>query len=225
MKWKAILFLALVFLLVFVIYLTTLDRKVYYLNLGDEIATEDGNYGEWIRDYIKSKGKLEKYVSEFSEEDYRTTDLIRDIEDNRKVFSNGSNIALKNALIKADLVTLSIGSNDIYYKITTSSPRESYEYMDQVLVDLEHLLELVREYCKEDIIMINYYNTYQENYNEIFDYMNDKLADLANVYEIQIIDIADIMCDNTMENQQPNREQYEQIYNRMKTIIDQQLFR
>ncbi len=224
MKWKAILFLAIVFSLVFVIYLTTLDRKVYYLNLGDEIALEEGNYGEWIRDYIKSKGKLEKYVSEFSEEDYRTTDFIRDIKDNRKVFSNGNNIALKNALIKADLVTLSIGSNDIYYKITTSSPRESYEYMDQVLVDLEQLLELIREYCKEDIVMINYYNTYQENYNEIFEYMNDKLEDLANVYEIQIVNIRDIMYNNTMENRLPNIEQYEQIYNCMKKIIDRQLF-
>ena len=127
MKWKALIFLALTFLIVFIIYLTTLDRKVYYLNLGDEIAGGDSNYGEWIKDYFKSKGKLEKYVSEFIEEDYRTTDLIHAIEDNRKVYSNGMNITLKNALIKADLVTLSIGSNDIYYKITTSSPRESYE--------------------------------------------------------------------------------------------------
>ncbi len=224
MKWKAVLFLAFVFLMVFVIYLTTLDRKVYYLNLGDEVALTEDNYGQWIRDYLKFKGKLEKYVSEFSEEDYRTTDLIRDIEENRKVFSNKNNIALKNALIKADLVTLSIGSNDIYYKITTASPKESYEYIDQVLVDLENLLELMREYCKEDIIMINYYNVYQEQYNEIFDYMNDKLDDLANVYEIQIVDITDIMYGNTMENRLPSSEQYEQIYNRMKKIIDAQLF-
>ncbi len=224
MKWKAVLFLAFVFLMVFVIYLTTLDRKVYYLNLGDEVALTEDNYGQWIRDYLKFKGKLEKYVSEFSEEDYRTTDLIRDIEENRKVFSNKNNIALKNALIKADLVTLSIGSNDIYYKITTASPKESYEYIDQVLVDLENLLELMREYCKEDIIMINYYNVYQEQYNEIFDYMNDKLDDLANVYEIQIVDITDIMYGNTMENRLPSSEQYEQIYNRMKKIIDEQLF-
>lgn len=224
MKWKAILFLAFVFLLVFVIYLTTLDRKVYYLNLGDEIALSDGNYGEWIRDYIKTKGKLEKYVSEFSEEDYRATDLIRAIEDNRKVFSNGNNITLKNALIKADLVTLSIGSNDIYYKITTASPKECYEYIDQVLVDLEKLMELVREYCKEDIIMINYYNSYQERYDEIFTYINDKLQDLGNVYEIQIVDITDIMNGNTMENRLPSIEEYESIYNRMKDVIDKSLF-
>lgn len=224
MKWKAILFLAFTFLLVFVIYLTTLDRKVYYLNLGDEIAGGDGNYGDWIRDYLKSKGKLEKYVSEFIEEDYRTTDLIRAIEDNRKIYSNGMNIAFKNALIKADLVTLSIGSNDIYYKITTSSPRESYEYIDQVLVDLERLLELMRAYCKEDIIMINYYNTYQEQYREIFDYMNEKLEDLGKVYEIQIVDIRDIMDNNTMENRLPTIEEYQQIYERIQKVIDKNLF-
>lgn len=224
MKWKVILFLALVFLLVFVIYLTTLDRKVYYLNLGDEIALTDGNYGDLIQNYLKSKGKLEKYVSEFSEEDYRTTDLIRAIEDNRKLFSNGNNITLKNALIKADLVTLSIGSNDIYYKITTASPKECYEYIDQVLVDLEKLMELIRQYCKEDIIMINYYNSYQERYNEIFFYINDKLQDLGNVYEIQIVDITDIMKENTMDNRLPSIEEYESIYQRMKNVIEDRMF-
>ena len=225
MKWKAILFLAFVILTVFIIYLTTLDRKVYYLNLGDGISMEDGNYGTLIRDYIKSKNKLEKYVSEFSDDDYRTTDLIRDIEDNRKVFSNNANISLKNALIKADLVTLSIGSNDIYYKITTASPRESYEYMDQVLVDLEKLLEIIREYCKEDIILVNYYNCYQNNYDEIFDYMNDKLADLALIYDMEVVNIRNIMKGNTMENRLPTAKQYEAIYEQMKQVIDERIFR
>lgn len=224
MKWKAILFLAFTFLLVFVIYLTTLDRKVYYLNLGDEIASSDGNYGELIKEYLHSKGKLEKYVSEFASKDYRTTDLIHAIEDNFKVYSNHNNIALKNALIKADLVTLSIGSNDIYYKITTSSPRECYEYMDQVLIDLETLFDLMRQYCKEDIIMINYYNSYQERYNEIFNYMNEKLVDLGKVYEIQIVDIQDIMKGNTLENRLPNIEEYGMIYERLNKVIEKQLF-
>ncbi len=225
MKWKTILFLAFIFLTVFVIYLTTLDRKIYYLNLGDEIALEDSNYGGWIQDYLKSKGKLEKYVSEFSEEDFRTTDLIRAIEDNRKVYSNGTNIALKNALIKADLVTLSIGSNDIYYKITTASPRECYEYMDQILVDLENLFVIMRAYCKEDIVMLNYYNSYQERYDEIFEYMNDKLEDLSKVYQIHIIDIRDIMKENTMENRLPDREEYQSIYERIQNVIDTEIFR
>lgn len=224
MKWKTILVLVFIFLSIFVIYLTTLDRKVYYLNLGDEISIEDNNYGILIHNYLKKKKKLEKYIQEFSETDYRTTDLINDIKENRKVYSNGSNIAIKNALIKADLVTLSIGSNDIYYKITTSSPRESYEYIDQVLVDIENLLELIRQYCKEDIIMINYYNAYQERYREIFDYMNDKLEDLGTLYHIHIIDITDIMNESTMNNRLPNKEEYNLIYKRMKQVIDEHLF-
>ncbi len=224
MKWKTILFLAFVIFIVFVIYLTTLDRKVYYLNIGDEMAIEDGNYGMLIRNYLTSKNKLEKYVTEFSTYDYRTTDFIRDIEDNRKVFSNRQNISLKNALIKADLVTISIGSNDIYYKIMTASPRESYEYMDQVLVDLEKLLELVRKYCKENIIMLNYYNSYEKRYDEIFQYMNDKLINLALIYDIEVIDITDIMKGSTMENKLPNLEQYQAIYEQMKAVIDKRIF-
>ncbi len=220
MKWNKIFFILVITVLVFIIYLTTLDRKIYYLNIGDSITMEDNNYGLLIKDYFQSKNKLEKYVSEFSNSDYRTTDLIRDIQDNRKVFSNHTNISLKNALIKADLVTLSIGTNDIYYKITTSSPRESYEYMDQVLVDLEELFELMREYCKEDIMFISYYNCYDDQYNEIFDYMNHKLNDLALIYDIDVIDITNIMSNNTMENRLPDKKQYQKIYEQMKHQID-----
>lgn len=55
MKWKTILVISFIFLSIFLIYLTTLDRKVYYLNLGDEISIGDNNYGILIKDYLKKK--------------------------------------------------------------------------------------------------------------------------------------------------------------------------
>lgn len=224
MKLKTILILAVIILLIFLIYLTTLDRKVYYLNLGDELALgEEDTYGETIEDYLKSKNKLEKYVDEFSTSDYRTTDLIRDIQDNKKVSINEKTQTIKNALIKADLVTLSIGSNDIYYKITTAPPKECYEYIDQVLVDLENLFELIREYCKEDIYMLNYYNAYQKEYDEIFNYINDKLDDLSKLYHIHIIDVSSILKNKTMDSRLPNLLEYQKISDRMIELIDQTL--
>lgn len=226
MKLKTILILAVIILLIFLIYLTTLDRKVYYLNLGDELALgKEDTYGETIEDYLKSKNKLEKYIFEFSTSDYRTTDLIRDIQDNKKIYINSKTQTIKNALIKADLVTLSIGSNDIYYKITTAPPKECYEYIDQVLVDLEDLFELIREYCKEDIYMLNYYNAYRKEYDEIFDYMNDKLEDLSKLYHIQIIDVSSILKNKTMDSRLPNLLEYQKISDRMIELIDQTLLR
>ena len=69
--------------------------------------------------------------------------------------------SIKNALIKADLVTLSIGMNDFLYKMNLDveefSMEELYDYVDEMSEDTDTLLRLLREYCKEDIMMTNYY--------------------------------------------------------------------
>ena len=73
MKLKSLLVIAVSLLLVFLIYLTTLDKKVYYLALGDSLAVginpyldKDYGYTDYVNDYLEDKGILEKYISEYS---------------------------------------------------------------------------------------------------------------------------------------------------------------
>lgn len=63
---KKILILGIIILSIFIIYLTTIDKKVYFLSLGDEIAlgfTKEGyyelNYNDYIKEYLENKNKLE----------------------------------------------------------------------------------------------------------------------------------------------------------------------
>ena len=113
-----------VLLLIFLIYLSTMDRKVYYLVLGDSLATSEGADGLKVRGYtdivaenLEKKGVLEEYIKKFAEDGMKVPDLIDDIEDNREIEVNGKTIRIKNALVKADLVTLSIGANDILERL------------------------------------------------------------------------------------------------------------
>ena len=108
MKIKTILFLIIMTLLIFLIYLTNKDNEIYYVNID---STNINKYNEIIKNNYQKNKKLEKYINDFSKEDYRTTDLIRDIKDNKKV----NKIAIQNALIKSDILTLNIGINDINY--------------------------------------------------------------------------------------------------------------
>ena len=66
---KKILILGIVVLSIFIIYLTTIDKKVYYLSLGDQISlgmTQEGyyekSYTEYIKEYLERNEKLAKEI-------------------------------------------------------------------------------------------------------------------------------------------------------------------
>lgn len=213
---KKIFVVAFLSLLVFLIYLTTIDKKVYYLSLGDSLAqgvtpynSIDYGYTDYVKDYLTEKKILEKSVFEFAQSNYRITDMIRDIEDNKKVISNGKEVTLKNALIKSDLLTLSIGMSDFLAKFDFGNflgqidSAQTYQYIDEISADLDKLLSLIRMYCKEDIILIGYYNPIpfftkdvSSLADEVFTYAREKQKLLCEKYHVMYVDIYDVFLEN-----------------------------
>lgn len=223
---KKVLILGLVLLSLFLIYLGTMDRKVYYLALGDSLGKgttpyggTDYGYADFVKEYLEKKDLLEIYIKEFAENNYRTTDLKRDIIDNKKVSVNGKEKTLKNALIKADLVTLSIGTNDllgpfsIYQNIQVN---QLYDRIDEVTQDLDELFELMREYCKEDIIITGYFDRYAKpELEDVFAYLNSRVKALCDKYHIIFVDLYDTMRDSDFypnpQDLHPSKEGYQAI--------------
>ena len=207
MKLKTIIVLLCIIFTIFFIYLTTLDRKVYYLSIGDYITTgmdEKFTWNQKIVKELKKKKKFEVYINEFSNMNLRTTDLIYQIKNNEKKMVNGEEKSIKNALIKADLVTLSIGMNDFLYKMNLDveefSMEELYDYVDEMSEDTDTLLRLLREYCKEDIMMTNYYvprNLNSDKANKMIYYANKRLESMAEAYQIEIIDLSTYTVNNS----------------------------
>lgn len=229
MKLKTALVLALTLFIVFVIYLSHIDKKVYYVALGDYQAlglTNEGiityGYTDYLKDSLKKENKLETYIIGYAKDNARITDIIHDIEKNKKIQINDKTQTLKNALIKADLVTLSVGMNDLFYKIgvnpdlQTLNYNEVYYHVDEMMEDLEQLFELLREYCKEDIIMTGFYNPIDisnEKLNEILVYVNTRLEETADMYQISILSINSFFEDRNGQIQSiyPSKEEYQKI--------------
>lgn len=190
MKIKALLVMIISIFLVFLIYLSTIDNKVYYLVLGDYLGKDKENsYSNIIEKQLKKQEKLEIYVNGFQRDDMRIPDVINQIESNEKILIDGKERTIKNSLIKADFVLLSVGSNDLFYKLDNHPPltEDLYDRVDELIDDTEKLFELLKEYCKEDIFFLGYYNPYESDYDELIEYANTKLKKLTRRYEITFI--------------------------------------
>ena len=203
MKLKGLLVGSCAIFFIFLIYLTTLDKKVYYVALGDFLAKGigDNQYSEEIQQNLEKKGKLEKYVEEFMRDDMRTTDYIKMIEENETRQVEGKTQTLKNALIKADLLTLSIGNNDLLYGLGMYNNEDIYtkkeleEKVDGVMKDIEKLFELLREYCKEDIIITGFYHpqNLSEQKRKLYLNANRRLERLTKKYKITYVEVDKIL--------------------------------
>lgn len=192
MKLKSVLIVSFTTLIVFLIYLNSKDTKVYYLSIGDYLVNDNQKgYAQLIKDDLRKKRKLETYISGFSHDESRITDIINQIQTNQTTFVNGKDITIKNALIKADFVLLSAGSNDLFYKLEhePSLNEELYNRVDQIIEDGENLYQLIRKYCKEDIFVTGFYNPYSSDYDELIHYANERLKKVLKDNDMTYVEV------------------------------------
>ena len=195
---KKIILIIFVFVLVFIIYYLNLDKRVYVLSIGDYII-KNNNYADNLGK------KLENNVIYSNDGDYRIIDLINDIKDNKEFSYNRREYTLDNTLIKADIIFISIGMNDLRY----NKNNNNYDYIDEVIKDLDELLKLIRKYSKEKIYIFNYYNL-----GDMTNYVNKRLDNISGKYKINIIDISDI------KSIELNKSDYNNINNRIKNFTN-----
>ena len=175
---KKIISILILFLSCYFIYNLTIDNELFYLSIGDGIAkgiTDDGkvseyNYTDNIKNYLISKNKLKGFNNSFVDKDYRITDLLRIIKYKEEIVVNNDHISINELLKQADIVTISLGMNELYYKILVDN-NNIYNYIDGMLSDMELFLKEVDRYNHKKIILLGYYNITNNN-NDIFNYAN-----------------------------------------------------
>lgn len=173
---KKILFILMLIISIYFIYNRLVDSKIYYVNIGN-----DNQINENIKSSLDKSKKLEKYVN-INASDYRITDLINDIESSKTIGDK----TINNILIKADIITLSLGQNEIDYKINTY-PELIYDYIDQMIYDIDTLFKMIRLYSKEKIYFIKI-DIKNPNYKNEINYLNKRIKEKSKKYNIIFID-------------------------------------
>lgn len=234
-------------LLVFITYnsFSKENKKINYIALGDSIAEGmnsysivDYGYTDYIKDYLEDKELLSFYTKKYAVSGYRTRDLKNDIEDNKVVEQDNKKIYLKEALRESDLVTLTIGANDLIKTIsldnieeTILNVRETKQEIDKILEREKDIIILIKKYAKRQIIVTGYFNpfprliNYKSNIDELVKYYNNHLNDLCDELEVDFVDIFEILDGNIKAfpnpmNIHPNKYGYELIYKEVAKKIE-----
>lgn len=217
MKYKKYIFLALVVIGIFWIYKVNADNKIYYVSLGDSFAAGQNPYGEigygysdYVNKYLKSQDSLKFYSKDFAASGDRIVDLINKIEKNEKVTLQDGNLSIQTAIEKADVITLSIGANDLFehaglndMNYNLEKLEETEKYIPEISKNLEKLVKLIRKYNNKKIIIVGYYNPlaplaskYTRELEPLFMKINEAYENIATKNKCDYIDVYEIFKEN-----------------------------
>lgn len=234
-------------LIVFLTYNSFSDEKgkIKYIALGDSVAygvnsyrAEEYGYPDYLSEYFKKNTGISLYTKEFSKSGYEIEDIVDEIDNNLSLEINDTTIYLKEALRESDVVTITVGANDYLKTLDLSNiadlildVEETKKLADEIITKEKDLLELVKKYAKNKIVVTGYYNplpyfkTRKEEIDEIVKYFNNQLEYLCDDLDIIYVDIFDIFDGNTeyLPNPldiHPNTKGYEQIAKRIIEVLE-----
>ena len=171
-----ILFLFLLCYACYYIYNITEDHRLYVVSIGDNIPSINN---------IKNNNLV--INTDFTNKDYDINELLDIIKYNKEITINDNPLSIHRLLNKADIVIISIGMNDIYYKLNTDS-KEIYTYLNNIIHNYEEILIEISKYTYQKVYILGYYNITNKN-TDIFTYVNYKLKKLTNKYHYTYIDL------------------------------------
>lgn len=244
-RYKLLIGFVITGIILVIIFFATRDKRVYYLSLGDSLAigqtpnnTISNSYGDYVKDYLEDHEVLEFYTKKFSKAGYRSIDLLNDLKENKEITVEKKKISIKHALIKADLVTVSVGISDLFYKLNVGTEfdinqvDDIYVYVDEVIKDIDKLLLELRKSCKEQIMVLGFYNPFTNfspalanEVEPVIEYANGKMHDIVRKYDMTFVDLHNTFLanDNYLSSKfeiHPTKEGYRAISKSIINLID-----
>jgi len=216
---KKIIIVILIVFFTFLIYKTNENNLIDYVSLGDSISTGINSYGnysygynKYVKTYLENNNMLHKYNSYYSKENYTINELTNDIKNNKSIIYDNKTYNLKRELREADLITLSIGTDELV-KILDNKDLTSFDSikpsLDDLIVNMDELLDNLTKISKCKIILIGYYNPYNmynKDIDKIFAYLDDNYKNLTKKYSIDYVDIYKLISQD--KSYLPNQKDY-----------------
>ena len=207
---KIIIGILIIIFLTFIIYKSNANNLIDYMSIGDSFDIGINSYGnntysyrDYLKNYLNNNNLLHKTYFYYSKSNYTIEELLNDITINKEVIYNDRMYNIKKDLREADLITISIGLDELISIIEDNKNDNIYVKVDKMIDNMNILINNVQKISSSNIILIGYYNPYLNSNKELerlFAYINDKYYDIAKKYKITYIDIYKIINKNYLPN-------------------------
>ena len=226
--------LIIILLCIFFITTQTKNDKMSYISLGDGLSKginqnnyKSYGYSDYISNYLKQNNKLKMYTKNFTDEDMRITDLIEKIKDNEYTYINNNKITIQNVIKNANIITISVGINEILYKYNNEvNESYMYSYIEECMNDMKELINLIKKYNNKKIVILGYYNPKDNTKLDKFIInANNELEKISNEEKINFISLYNIFKNNkhliyNSNNYYPNQDGYKLIANEIIKMLN-----
>lgn len=217
-----LLILIILSLSVYFIYQSTKQSSIQILSLGDGLSKGINSYTiteyshlNYYEDYLKSKNIKVKVIDEYSNENLTIHELLELVKNNNY---------LKRDLMESHLLFISVGYNDLLYKLSLeddiSIPKLN-KIIDEINNEYKELLTEIKKYYKNEIIIVGYPKSNRDDY-----YLNLGVRKLNRILNANtFIDTYNLLNDRNKyfsnpNSYYPNRLGYKRIYEEIRTILD-----
>ena len=114
--------------------------------------------------------------------------MINKIKYNDYVVLGNERVYINRVLKEADIITLSIGNNELYYKLSLDNVG-IYEYIENMLSDIDILFKEINRYNHKLVFVTGFYNFFGGN-SDLINYINLKIESMADEEGFIFIDIS-----------------------------------
>lgn len=183
-------------------YIKSNKEDINYTIIGEKEVFSNNiiskNFSDLLYDELSKDKNFGFYSKEFTSNDIRAIDIINNIDSNVQI----DNIYIQNILKRTSILIVNSGNNEINYKLSKvdnneNNDNEIYIYLDEVYNDIENLINKIKNYNDGKIIYLGVYNdTGNKENNKYYEYINKKLNHLMNKYDIEYINLYNILNKN-----------------------------
>ena len=192
MKKKIITIALLGAILSVIIYFFTQNSEITIVSIGDGISSGMTSYGiegysfnDYLKEDYRTKHELKEYI-EYAIPNKTVKELIYEIKENKSIVKKEEQIEIKQAINKADILTIAIGMDELANIKITNQIKNEY------LHDLEELLSMIKMLNGKKVIILSLYS-WGKNDLLTIEKLNAGIRDIALSNGFLFVDINKIL--------------------------------
>ena len=222
MKKKIILIALLGGILSIIIYFFTQNNEITIMSIGDGLSSGETPYGiegYSFNDYLKedylTKHSLKDYI-EYAIPNKTMKELIYEIKENKEINLKNKKIEIKQAINRADILTIAVGMDELANIKITNQIKNEY------LHDLEELLSMIKVLNQKKVVIISLY-TWGKNDLLTIEKLNASMRDISLSNGFLFVDINKILMNEeyylTTDSYYINYIGHKRIYEEIKKVL------